>query len=208
MFTLYWEYLAGSIVVQAMLEEVGADYQLHYIDMGAGEHHGTAFQNINPACRIPALRCPDGSTIGETSAIITLLGEMFPNSALTPQPGTPDRAAFLFWLSVMATAGYITSGRVAHPERFAHTEDAIGQVQKIGAADYDAFFDMMEQNIAGTPYFMSHGITVLDFYLVMLAEWHGDRTGLLGSHPKLRALCTAVEARPSYVATMKVHALP
>jgi len=49
MFTLYWEYMAGSIVVQATLEALDADYRMQYVDMGAEEHLAPDFLQLNPA---------------------------------------------------------------------------------------------------------------------------------------------------------------
>lgn len=208
MYTLYWEHMAGSIVVQAMLEALEADYRMKYVDMGAGDHLGHAFLSRNPAGRIPALDLPDGRTVGETTAILTLLGELHPQSRLTPQPGEPDRGDFLFWLSVMSTAGYITSGRVGHPERFAQDESAIRQVKAQGDKDYAAFFDLMETQISGEPHFLPRGLTVLDFYLAMLAEWVDDRQALLSARPALARLCSAVRDTPAYAVALGAHALP
>ena len=78
-----------------------------------------------------------------------VLGEMHPTRALMPQPGDPDRGASLFWLSVMSTAGYVTSSRVGHPERFARDDRAIAQVKEQGDKDFAAFFRLMEA--AGWP---------------------------------------------------------
>ena len=208
MFTLFWEYMAGSIVVQAMLEEIGADYRLQYVDMGAGEHHNADFLRRNPNGRIPALGIADGQTIGETAAIVTLLGEMFPESNLTPAPGEKDRGDFLFWLNVMTTSGYMTSGRVGHPERYVCTEDASMQVGEKAREDYNAFFNVMENAISGDTYFMESGLTVLDFYLTMLTEWHENRMALFATRPALAQLCQAVNNRNSYQETIKTHALP
>ncbi|WP_112320960.1 glutathione S-transferase family protein [Oceanibium sediminis] len=208
MYTLYWEQMAGSIVVQAMLESIGADYDLRYVDMGAGEHQAPAFLKINPAARIPVLGLPGGRALGETAAIVTLLGERHPQSGLTPQPGDPDRAAFLFWLSVMATAGYITSGRVGHPERFARDDSAIAQVKAQGDADYVTFFDLMERSIEGDGHFLARGLGALDFYVAMLAEWISDRDGVLAERPALRKLCDRVRDTAPYAAALKTHMIP
>ncbi|MEP2029252.1 MAG: glutathione S-transferase family protein [Paracoccaceae bacterium] len=206
-FTLYWEYLAGSIVVQAMLEEIGANYQLRYVDMGAGEHLSEDFKRHNPAGRVPALRSPDGKTIGETGAIITLLSEMYPDSQLATPPGDKDRAAFLFWLNVMATSGYMTAGRVGHPERYARDNSATAQVAEKAHADYDDFFDLIETAIAGDPFFMDRGLTALDYYITMLTEWHLNKDILFAARPKLSKLCQAVNENRSYKVTMDTHAL-
>jgi glutathione S-transferase len=208
MYMLYWEVMAGSIVVQAALETIGADYGTRYVDMGADEHREPPFLFLNPAGRVPALTLPDGETVGETGAILTLLGERHPNSGIAPNPGEPDRGAFLFWLSVMATAGYVTSSRVGHPERFARDDAAIAQVKDQGDRDFLDFFDLLERNIGGTPYFLPRGLTALDFYAAMLAEWVSDRDALMAGRPALARLCDAVRDTPAYSRALQAHAVP
>lgn len=208
MFTLYWEYLAGSIVVQAVLEEIGAEYKLHYVDMGSGAHRTADFLRLNPTGRIPALGYADGKAIGETAAIVTLLGELYSESKVTPTLGQDDRGEFLFWLNVMTTSGYMTAARLGHPERYANSSSAIEEVGAKAASDYNAFFEVMEGAISGNPYFMPSGLTALDFYLTMLTEWHGDKQSLFASRPKLGALCQSVNESRSYKAAMETHALP
>ena len=129
MYALYWEYMAGSIVAQAMLEELGADHELRHVDMEAGQHKRAEYLARVPSGRVPAMQLPDGTTIGETSAIVTVLGEHFPRSSLVPIAQEPDRASFLFWLNVMATSGYLTVARHGHPERYATSAQAIEQVK-------------------------------------------------------------------------------
>lgn len=206
-FTLFWEYLAGSIVVQATLEEIGARYQLQYVDMGAGEHLSEAYRRRNPTGRVPALQGPDGEAIGETGAIITLLSELYSEVGFAPAPGDKDRASFLFWLNVLTTSGYMTAGRVGHPERYAQDESAVAQVAEKALADYDAVFDVIEAAISGEPFFMERGLTPLDYYITMLTEWHPDKTALFVVRTKLARLCQAVNEDRSYRVTMNTHAL-
>lgn len=208
MYTLYWEYMAGSIVVQATLEAAAADYQMRYVDMGADAHRLPGFLKLNPVGRVPVLGLPDGTTVGETAAIVTLLGEMHPASCLTPQPGDPDRGAFLYWLSVMSTAGYATSSRVGHPERFATEESAISQVKEQADKDFAGFFGLMTRAISGDPFILRRGLTVLDFYLTMLTEWASNRDALLEAHPSLGRLCNAVRETPAYCTALKTHKMP
>lgn len=208
MYTLHWEYMAGSIVAQAMLEEAGAEYRLAYVDMAAGEHQQADYLRINPAARVPALTLPDGTTIGETAAIVVALGEAFPDATLTPLANQPDRNAFLFWLSVMATAGYLTVSRKAHPERYAFDAAAITEVEVKAARDLSAFFDTMNQQIAGDRTFLRSGFSALDLYLAMLTEWSEDKTALFAKRPALARLCEAVSGRRAYATAMETHRLP
>lgn len=208
MYTLYWEYMAGSIVAQALLEELGADYKLQYVDMAAGEHKTHSYLSLVPSGRVPAIKLPDGSTIGETAAIVTVLGEHFPHSDLTPARDESHRASFLFWLNVMATSGYLTVARHGHPERYAFEADAIQQVEQKARVDLSDFFDLMEEAISGKPFFLPSGYTVLDIYLTMLTEWSDDKKQLFSSRPALAALTQAVAQRPAYQKAMNNHALP
>ncbi|MGI9388417.1 MAG: glutathione S-transferase family protein [Boseongicola sp.] len=208
MYTLHWEYMAGSIVVHAMLQDIQAKFDLCYVDMGRGEHKKLGYLGMNPTGRVPALSLPDGTTVGETGAIVTLLGEAFPQSGITPQPGEPDRAEFLFWLNVMATAGYPTVARWNHPERYATSKTAIAEVEKKASDDLNAFFDVMEAAISGGASLMKRGFTALDYYLAMLTEWPADRAALFGAHPKIEALYLSTAQRPAYKSAMNTHALP
>lgn len=208
MFTLYWEYMAGSIVVQATLEALNADYRMEYVDMVAREHLAPDFLSLNPAGKVPALTFPDGTAIGETAAIVTLLGELHASSSITPQPGDPDRGTFLYWLNVMTTAGYLTAGRVGHPERYVQTDDAVAQVKERADKDFAAFFGLMNEAIAGDVFLLARGLTALDFYVTMLSEWVSDREALLKELPRLNALCIAVQEIPAYRTALDTHRLP
>lgn len=61
------------------------------IDVFAGENRQPAFLTINPAGQTPALRCADGSTIGEAVAIAEYLEELHPSPALIGD--TPEQRA-------------------------------------------------------------------------------------------------------------------
>lgn len=197
MYTLHWEYMAGSIVVHALLHDVGAEFDLHYVDMGNDAHKKPAYLAINQAGRVPALTLPDGSTIGETGAIVTCLCEVFPEAGLAPKHGDSDRAEFLFWLNVMTTTGYPTVARWNHPERYAASEDAISEVEQKAAEHLNDFFDLMEGAISGKDTFLKRGFSVLDYYLSILTKWPSDRQGLFAAHPRLeRSFFPPQSARP------------
>jgi len=205
MYELHWEYMAGSIVVQAMLEEMNAHYRLTHVDMAAGEHKTDAYRRINPVGRVPAITLPGGATIGETAAIAITLAEAEPSSGLAPQPGSPDRSVFLFWLNVMATSGYMTVARKGHPERYAFDEAAIAQVEQKAADDLAGFFDTMEAAIRGGTTVLASGFSALDLYLAMLTEWSDDKTALFATRKTLCDLCDSVSQRPSYQLAMQTH---
>ena len=205
MYTLFWEKGSGSIVVQALLEEMGVAYDRSYVDMDAGEHQKGEYLKQNPTGLVPALKLPNAHIIGESAAIVLQLGEQCSVSRLVPQSGDNERPDFLYWLLFMATTGYTTFGRLAHPERYTQDQSALEPVRLVAEDDVTRFFDVLEGGIKGNPYFLSFGFTALDIYLAMLAGWHPDKTALFQRNPKIAQLCVAVERRPAYRKVIADH---
>lgn len=207
MYTLFWEKGSGSIVVQAVLEEMGIPYVREYVDMEAGEHRQEAYLAENPTGLVPALKLPGGRTIGESAAIVLHLVEQDDENRAAPRSGDPERPVFLYWLLYLATSGYMTFGRYAHPERFTLGQQAIEPVISAAALDdINAFFDVLDSAIVGEPFFLASGFSALDIYAAMLAGWHPDRAALFDRNPRLAAMCAAVENRDAYRRVMADHA--
>jgi glutathione S-transferase len=208
MYTIFWEFGSGSIAVQALLEEMAVEFDRVYVDMEAEEHLGERYLRSNPTGMVPALRLPDGQTIGESAAILLHLGDRFAGHGLVPAAGDAERPAFLFWLSYMATTGYTAFGRLAHPERYVRGQDDYQPICRAADEDLIRFFDVIEQGIAGRPYMQASGFSALDIYLTMLAGWYPDRGALFRRNPGIAALVEAVEKRPAYRKTIEDHSPP
>ena len=205
MYTLFWEKGSGSIVVQALLEEMGVTYDRYHVDMESGEHQKAEYLRQNPTGLVPALKLPDSHIIGESAAIVLHLGEQCSDCRLAPQSGDDERPDFLYWLLFMATTGYPTFARLGHPERYTQDQNAIEPVRLAAEDDVTCFFDVLEKGINGEPYLLSSRFTALDIYLTMLAGWHRDRNALFQRNPKIAKLCTSVEGRPAYKKVIADH---
>ncbi|MFC1680427.1 glutathione S-transferase family protein [Pseudomonadota bacterium] len=205
MYILFWEEMSGAIAPQAMFEEMGIDYEKTVVDMAAGEHHSPEYLAVNPTGQVPALKLPDGKVIGESAAMVLVLGERHPDAQLVPLPGDSDRSKFLYWLLFLATSGYMTFGRYNHPERHTKDQSAIEPVRLAAEEQVERFFTVLEGVVAGEPYFLARGFTALDIYLTMLTAWHSDKDGLFRRNPRLATLCITVENRPAYQRVMQDH---
>ncbi|MEL0082972.1 MAG: glutathione S-transferase family protein [Gammaproteobacteria bacterium] len=97
MLELYAFPLSGnSRKATLTLEEVGAEYQYHQIDLMQGAQKQADYLQINPNGKVPVLR--DGELLlWESSAIMLYLAEKFPASGLIPTD--PARRGQLYqWL--------------------------------------------------------------------------------------------------------------
>lgn len=79
-----------------LLEELKAPYQLHVLNMKAGEQRESAYLAINPMGKVPAIRHGD-ALITEQVAIGIYLADLFPEAGITPAIGDALRGPYLRW---------------------------------------------------------------------------------------------------------------
>lgn len=85
---------AGALI---LLEELGADYELHVLDLKKGEQREAPFLAVNPMGKVPAI-LHDGALVTEQGAVYLYLADLYPEAGLTPAIGDPLRGPFLRWL--------------------------------------------------------------------------------------------------------------
>ena len=85
-----------------MLEELETDYEFKLVPFGANGFASEDYLKINPAGKVPALR--DGDLVlTESAAIVTYLGDKFPEKQLVPPAGTAARAKYDQWCYFVLT---------------------------------------------------------------------------------------------------------
>jgi len=86
-----------SSVTRAMLEELGAPYDMVALNLAAAEQRTLDYLAINPMGKVPAIR-DEGVLITEQPAILMHLADLYPEKGLAPPPGDPLRGAYLRWM--------------------------------------------------------------------------------------------------------------
>jgi len=205
MYCLYSAPGAGSIAPEVMFEEAGIRYRTVPINLAAGEHLEADYLAINPAGQVPALRLPDGSLMTESAAMVLLIGERHPEAGLVPGNDQPERPTFLRWLLFMATAVYPAMLRINHTERFTTDADGMPAVREAALSSLVNQFTLLDQAVAGDPWFLASGYSALDIYLAMLADWHPQPKELLAECRSVARLCEATEQRPAFARVMARH---
>ena len=97
---------AGALI---LLEELGADYELHVLNLRQGEQRKAASLAVNPMGKVPAIRHGD-TIVTECAAICAYLAETFPEKALAPKQ--EERARYYRWMFFAAgpLESAVTSG--------------------------------------------------------------------------------------------------
>jgi GST-like protein len=203
-YRLYGRENAGSLVVQAALEEIGAPYEFVRVSKDAKDVE--AFRPISPTGRVPALALPDGTIMFESAAILVHLSLAHPEAGLAPKPGTSRHALFLQWISVLSANLYEAALRIYYSDRYSAR----------GAADADAirsqatiaFLRHVELVSASLgPYLLGAEYSIADVYLYMLAGWYpGGKAQLHARVPALGVHAEALAGRPGLKKAEADHA--
>jgi len=96
MIQLYTAPTPNGRKVSIALEELGAPYEVHAVDLKAGEQKKPAFLAINPNGRIPAI-VDDGFAVFESGAILLYLAEKFGGLLPAAAPGRSVVVQWLMW---------------------------------------------------------------------------------------------------------------
>src|SRR5207253_9860469 len=92
--TLFHSPNTRSTGALTLLEELGAPYELHVLNMKAGEQRRPEYLAINPMGKVPALKHGD-ALVTEQVAIFLYLADLFPEAGLGPPVGDPLRGSYL-----------------------------------------------------------------------------------------------------------------
>jgi glutathione S-transferase len=123
MLTLYYHPGNASMTPHVLLEEIGAPYELAFVDRQSGAHRSPEYLKLNPNGLIPVLR--DGDLVlYETAAICLHLADTHAASQLAPTLATAARAHFYQWLAWLSATLQPTLMLHFYPERWVDANDA------------------------------------------------------------------------------------
>ena len=174
--------------VLTLLEELGADYALHVMNMQAGENRKAAYLAINPMGKVPALKHGD-ALITEQVAVYIYLGDLYADTGLAPQPGDPLRGPYLRWL-----AFYGSCFEPALVDRAQKREPSPPSMCPYG--DYDTTLKTITDQLAAGDYLLGARFTAADVLWGSALDWT-TQFGLVPSTPVIKAYIDRVNARPA-----------
>jgi glutathione S-transferase len=197
MYKLFWSPGSAAMAPQAVLEEIGAPYEMVRVDLAAKEHAGDRYRALNPNGRIPTL--VDGDfVIFETSAICQYLAEKHPDAGLMPTD-LQLRGRHHQWLTHMTNTTQVAFLGWFHPDwTFA---DAERQQAWKAASEQELYrsFDVLNGGIGPISLHMvgeSHSIC--DIYLAMLTRWSRFLARPMWRWTNIRRVVNEAYRRPAF----------
>ncbi|MBJ6763503.1 glutathione S-transferase family protein [Myxococcaceae bacterium JPH2] len=95
---LYFAPRSRATRVRWLLEEIGVPYELARVDLSQKENLAPDYLAVHPLGELPALVDGDLTLLGPMACCLHLT-DMFPEKALSPRLGTPERARYYQWLA-------------------------------------------------------------------------------------------------------------
>ncbi len=95
--TFHYAPQSRAFAIRVLLEELGVPYDLHVVDIRAGDQMKPDYLFVNPMGKVPAIS-HRGAVVTEQAAVALYLGDLFPEAGLTPAIDDPRRAPYLRWM--------------------------------------------------------------------------------------------------------------
>jgi len=184
-----------SAGVRVLLEELGAPYALHVINMKAGEQRQPAYLAINRLGKVPAIQ-HRGALVTEQVAIFIYLSDLFPAAGLAPPIDSPLRGPYLRWLVFYAACyepGLVDIAMKREP----------GPTAMSPYGSFDAVLDTLLHQLSSAPYLLGEKISAADILWGLALRW-GYMFKLLPDSEVLQRYVASIAQRP---AALKVEAL-
>jgi len=191
MLTLFHAAQSRSGRIVWLLEELRVPCAIEHVDIframsGSGRADPA---NLHPDGKVPALM-HDGALVTESAAIALYLTDLFPEADLGAAVGSPERGAYLTWLSW--TAGEMEPAYWAKIEGRTETDP-------LARKRYDQVNARILTALKHGPFLMGHRFTAVDVMVGGALAWgleHAPKDDLLDAY------VARVAARPANARAM------
>ena len=199
----------ASMAPHIVLEEIGAPFELVFVDRANQAHKAPTYLALNPNGLIPVLVEGD-LVLYEAAAICLHLVDTHPNAALAPAPGTPQRAHFYKWLTWLTNTLQAALIVYFYPERWTDTPDAAAQVKRHAEQKIGALLDQLDAELArhGGPWLLGASFSAADAYALMLGRWTRGFARPARALPRLGPYLQRALSRPAVQRVFEREALP
>jgi len=173
---------------RALLEELGADYDLHVLNLRTGEQREPAYLAINPMGKVPAIRHGD-ALITEQPAVFIYLADLYPQAGLAPAIGDPLRGPYLRWMVF-----YGSCFEPAIVDRSMQRPSAAPSTSPYG--DFDTMLKTLTDQLERGPWLLGETFSAADVLWGTALNWT-TMFKLVPGLPVIRAYIDRVTSRPA-----------
>ncbi|ASY63650.1 hypothetical protein SJ05684_c22090 [Sinorhizobium sojae CCBAU 05684] len=196
MLTLIHAPLSRSSRIIWLLEEIGAEFEIRYVDIRRWDGSGGPDENNpHPHKQVPAL-LHNGALIWESVAVVQYLTDLYPDSGLGRPPGHPERGAYLSWLAYYA--GVIEPAASAHVAGVTANNPVLARLHTEMCAHV---IDVLTRQ----PYLIGERMSAADLLLASALQW---MRGILPDSEVIDRYVRVVTDRPALLRAREIDSRP
>lgn len=193
---LYYWPTPNGWKITIMLEELGAPYTLHYVNIGKGEQFEPSFLAISPNNRMPAIvdpQGPDGKPVSvfESGAILQYLGRKFAKFYPVQERARIEVEQWLMWQmgGLGPMAGQAHHFRQYAPQKIPYAIDRYTN-------EVNRLYGVMNQRLADRE-FLAGDYSIADMACIGWVVPYERQGQNLDDFPNLRRWFNTMKARPA-----------
>ncbi len=186
---LYHAPHSRSSATLALLEELGAPYELQVLNMKAGEQRQSGYLAVNPLGKVPAIK-HRGELVTEQVAIFLYLADLFAEAGLAPAIGSSLRGPYLRWMVYYAACyepGVVDQAMKREPAPLAMSP----------YGNFDAMLGTVLDRFATSRYLLGDVFSAADVLWGMALQW-GMMFKMIPENPHVVSYVARVTARRSF----------
>jgi glutathione S-transferase len=181
-----------------LLEELQVPYDLHVLNMQAGEQRQPAFLAINPMGKVPAILYGD-ALVTEQIAIYIFLADLFPQAGLAPDLNDPRRGPYLRWM-----AFYAACFEPAVVDRAMKRDPAPAAMSPYG--DFETVMSTLTAQLDAGPYILGQTFCAADVLWGTALQWI-TLFGLVPETPAIKRYIERITTRPAALRIKEMDAI-
>ncbi len=182
-----------AAMTRALLEEVGADFEIRPIDFKQDEQHSPEYLAINPMGKVPAILYGN-QVVTETVALHIWLSDLYPAARLAPALDDPLRGAYLRWLVF-----YAACFEPALADRSMQRDPGPRAHSPYG--DFDTTMKTITDQIKRGPYLLGERFSAADVLWGNALHW-AINFGTIETTPTIEVYVQRITSRPAQVRAM------
>ena len=177
-----------SGATRALFEELGVEYEMHVLNLKAGDTRKSEYLAVNPMGKVPAIRHGD-ALITEQPAVMMYLADLYPAAELAPRIGDPLRGPYLRWMVF-----YGSCFEPAVVDKSMKREPAPASSSPYG--DFDTMLGTLVDQLDRGPYLLGKTFSAADVLYGTALRWM-VQFKLVPELAQIRAYIDRVTSRPA-----------
>ena len=194
MLRLYFAPLTRSIRIKWLLEELGLEHEIiprQFDRAAAGAGQDT------PSGRFPVLYDGD-MMLSESGAVVQYVLEKYGNGRLQPAVGSPDRAAYLYWVHYSEASAAVPINLYVGIAVYGGEAERYADIIARARQGADRMLDSVEAAIKGRSFLVGETLSGADI-MMGFTLWSARMLKLLDArHPETLRYLGELKARPAF----------